>query len=188
VILTVVDRFSKYAHFIALSHPYTATSVARIFFAEIVCFHGIPASIVSDRDPVFTSHLCKDLFKPTGSKLRLSTAFHPKHMVNQKSPIAQLLCTCDASQEIDLVPGWTGFHGRNIAMIHPSTQCCRLHHSNWYTDVSLRHWYHTNRARRNPKPWKTCYKTETISWQRCGTVFFKHSSMPSVGMTTIIGK
>jgi hypothetical protein len=57
VILTVVDRFSKYAHFIALGHPYTAASVARAFFDGIVRLHGFPASIVSDRDPVFTGHV-----------------------------------------------------------------------------------------------------------------------------------
>jgi hypothetical protein len=51
VILTVVDRFSKYAHFIALSHPYTAASVARAFFDGIVRLHSFPTSIVSDRDP-----------------------------------------------------------------------------------------------------------------------------------------
>ena len=51
VILTVVDRFSKYAHFIAVGHPYTAASVARAFFDSIVRLHGFPASIVSDRDP-----------------------------------------------------------------------------------------------------------------------------------------
>ena len=56
VILTVVDRFSKYNHFIPLGHPYTANSIARAFFDDIVCFHGIPCSIVSDRDPVFTSN------------------------------------------------------------------------------------------------------------------------------------
>jgi hypothetical protein len=42
VILTVVDRFSKAAHFIPLGHPYSATTVARVFFSEIVCLHGIP--------------------------------------------------------------------------------------------------------------------------------------------------
>ena len=62
VILTVVDRFSKYAHFIPLGHPYTTESVARVFFAEVVRLHGIPASIVSDRDPVFTSAFWKALF------------------------------------------------------------------------------------------------------------------------------
>jgi hypothetical protein len=50
VILTVVDRFSKYAHFIALGHPYTPTYVARAFFTDIVRLHGMPTSIVSDRD------------------------------------------------------------------------------------------------------------------------------------------
>jgi hypothetical protein len=57
VILMVVDRFSKYAHFIALSHPYTIISVARAFFEAIVCLHGFPSSIVSDREPVFTGHV-----------------------------------------------------------------------------------------------------------------------------------
>jgi len=52
VILTVVDRFSKYAHFVPLSHPYMAASMARAFFHDIVRLHGVPASIVSDRDPV----------------------------------------------------------------------------------------------------------------------------------------
>jgi hypothetical protein len=54
-ILTVVDRFSKYCHFIPLAHPYSAESVAQAFFAEIVRLHGVPQSMVSDRDVVFTS-------------------------------------------------------------------------------------------------------------------------------------
>ena len=78
VILTVVDRFSKYAHFIALGHPYTAISVARAFFDNIVRLHGVPCSIVSDRDPVFTSAFWTELFSLVGVKLRLSTAFHPQ--------------------------------------------------------------------------------------------------------------
>jgi hypothetical protein len=78
VILTVVDRFSKYAHFIALGHPYTAASVARAFFTGIVRLHGFPSSIVSDRDPVFTGHVWRDLFQLAGVKLCLSTAFHPQ--------------------------------------------------------------------------------------------------------------
>jgi len=62
VVLTVVDRLSKYAHFIALGHPYSATSVARAFFDQVVRLHGIPCSIISDRDPVFTSAFWTELF------------------------------------------------------------------------------------------------------------------------------
>jgi hypothetical protein len=57
VILTVIDWLSKYTHFVPLGHPYSATSIAKAFFDQVVRLHGIPASIVSDRDPVFTSKL-----------------------------------------------------------------------------------------------------------------------------------
>jgi transposase InsO family protein len=78
VILTVVDRFSKYAHFVPLGHPYTATSVAKVIFEEIVRLHGLPESIVNDRDPVFTSKFWTELFKLSGVKLHLTPAFHPQ--------------------------------------------------------------------------------------------------------------
>jgi hypothetical protein len=78
VILTVVDRFSKYAHFILLGHPYTAASVARAFFDGVVRLHGFPSSIVSDRDPMFTGHVWRDLFKCASVSLRMSTTFHPQ--------------------------------------------------------------------------------------------------------------
>jgi hypothetical protein len=76
VILTVVDRLSKAAHFIPLGHPYSATLVARAFFAEVVRLHGIPSSIVSDRDPVFTSEFWRELFRLAGVKLQMTSAFH----------------------------------------------------------------------------------------------------------------
>ncbi|WVZ94363.1 hypothetical protein U9M48_040262 [Paspalum notatum var. saurae] len=78
VILTVVDRFSKYVHFIALRHPYSAETVAAAFFSEIVRLHGLPTSIVSDCDPVFTSTFWTALFKLLGIKLHMSSAFHPQ--------------------------------------------------------------------------------------------------------------
>jgi hypothetical protein len=55
VILVVVDRFTKYAHFLALKHPYTAQSVPLVFFNTVVKLYGIPKTIVSERDKVFTS-------------------------------------------------------------------------------------------------------------------------------------
>lgn len=52
--------------------------VVEAFFEGIVCLHGFPTSIVSDRELVFTWHLCRDLFKMAAVKLKISTAFHPQ--------------------------------------------------------------------------------------------------------------
>lgn len=62
-IMVIVDRLSKYAHFIALSHPYTATTIARLFIDNIFKLHGMPLSIVSDQDPTFLSSFLKEFFK-----------------------------------------------------------------------------------------------------------------------------
>jgi hypothetical protein len=74
----VVDRFSMYGHFIALGHPYSATTVATAFFTNIVRLHGFPASIVSDRNPVFTSRVWQEMFKLSDTQLCLSSAFRPQ--------------------------------------------------------------------------------------------------------------
>jgi hypothetical protein len=77
VILTVIDRFSKMAHFIPLSHLYSASLVAKAFFYSIVRLHGIPCSIISDHDPVFTNRFSEELFQLAGVKILLSSVFHP---------------------------------------------------------------------------------------------------------------
>jgi hypothetical protein len=74
----VVDWFSKYCHFIPLAHPYSVESVAQTFFADIVRLHDILQSIVSDRDIVFTSTFWRELMCLTGTKLQMTTTFHPQ--------------------------------------------------------------------------------------------------------------
>jgi len=78
VILVVVDRFSKYAHFVALSHPYTAEIVAQNYLDNIYTLHGLPRSIVSDRAIIFLNSFWKSLFSALGVDLRLSSSYHPQ--------------------------------------------------------------------------------------------------------------
>jgi hypothetical protein len=78
VIYVVVDCLSKSAHFMALKHPYLAITVAQEFFGHIFKLHGMPTSIVCDRDPTFTSTFWKELFRLQGTKFNFSSTYHPQ--------------------------------------------------------------------------------------------------------------
>jgi transposase InsO family protein len=81
MILVVVDRFTKYAHFIAMKHPITVKIVAKAFIENNFKLHGLPLVIVTvivTGQIIFTSHLWQDLFKAVGIKLHMSTSHHPQ--------------------------------------------------------------------------------------------------------------
>jgi len=77
-IMVVIDRLSKFAHFIPLKPRFNSKIVAETFIQNIVKLYGFPKTIVSDRDRVFISNFWKQLFKAQGTNLAMSSAYHPQ--------------------------------------------------------------------------------------------------------------
>jgi transposase InsO family protein len=77
-ILVVVDKFSRFAHFIPLSHPFSASTVATAFFDNVYKLHGSPEKIISDRDKLLNSQFWQQLFSLTGTELSMSSSYHPQ--------------------------------------------------------------------------------------------------------------
>lgn len=78
VILVVVDRLSKYGHFMPLKGDFSSVMVADVFINSVFKLHGIPRSIVCDRDKTFTSRFWQHLFSKMGTSIQMSTAYHPQ--------------------------------------------------------------------------------------------------------------
>ncbi|GJP47431.1 hypothetical protein CLOM_g6619 [Closterium sp. NIES-68] len=77
-VLVVVDRLTKMAHFAPCRTTITAEETARLFISTVVRLHGIPAAIISDRDPKFTSKFWQDTWARYGTRLQFSSAYHPQ--------------------------------------------------------------------------------------------------------------
>ena len=86
----IVDQLMKSTHFLAMRMTFTLVEFCRLYIREIVRLHGVPVSIVSDRDPRFTVHFWKSLQKAMGTRLAMSTAFHP-HTDGQSEKTIQVL-------------------------------------------------------------------------------------------------
>jgi hypothetical protein len=77
-IMVVVDKLTKNTHFVDVKTTHTTTNIAEIFMKEIARLHGIPRTIVSNRDTKFTSNLWRGLFKGFGTNLNFSMTYHPQ--------------------------------------------------------------------------------------------------------------
>lgn len=75
-IIVVIDKYTKYAHFIALAHPFSALTVAQAYLDSVYKLHGLPQGIVSDQDKIFTSAIWKELFCLSDTKLMMSSSYH----------------------------------------------------------------------------------------------------------------
>nr|ADC55379.1 gag-pol polyprotein [Oryza brachyantha] len=77
-IWVIVDRLTKVAHFIPVHTTYSGKRLAEIYLARIMCLHGVPKKIVSDRGSQFTSKFWQKLQEELGTRLNFSTAYHPQ--------------------------------------------------------------------------------------------------------------
>ena len=86
----IIDRLTKSTHFIPVRIDYSMDRLAELYVDEIVRLHGVSLSIVSDRDPRFTSRFWKELQSTLGTRLNFNTAFHP-HTDRQSERLIQVL-------------------------------------------------------------------------------------------------
>ena len=101
----VVDRLTKSAHFLPVRTDYSLDKIAKLYIKEIVRLHGIPVSIISDRDPRFTSRFWGKLQEAMGTRLNFSTAFHPQ-TDGQSERVIQILEDMLRSCAIDYEGSW----------------------------------------------------------------------------------
>ncbi|GJU69217.1 putative reverse transcriptase domain-containing protein [Tanacetum coccineum] len=104
-IWVIVDRLTKSAYFILMNENYKMEKLTRLYLKEIVCRHGVPVSIILDRDPHFASRFWRSLQKSLGTNLDMSTAYHPE-TDGQSERTIQTLEDMLRACVIDFGSGW----------------------------------------------------------------------------------
>jgi len=104
-IWVIVDRLTKYAHFIPMCTTYSSERLAEIYFWEIIRLHGVPVSIISDRGTQFTSQFWRSVQRELGTQVELSTTFHPQ-TDGQSEHIIQILEDMLRACVIDFGGSW----------------------------------------------------------------------------------
>ncbi|KAA3471245.1 Retrotransposable element Tf2 [Gossypium australe] len=128
VIWVVVDCLTKYAHFIHVRLDYSLEKLAELYVFEIVGLHGVPLSIISNRDPRFTSRFWSELHEALGTKLHFSTAFHPQKD-GQSEQVIQILEDMLRSCVLEFEGIWKRLKSRIITITSqvlkwPRTKLC----------------------------------------------------------------
>ena len=142
-IMVIVDKLTKYTIMVPFKESYKANQLAFVLLDRLIRDHGIPTSITSDRDKLFTSNYWKTLIAAIGTKLWMSTAYHPqtdrqteranqtmeaylRHYVNQRQdnwvsllPMAQLAYNNKRSETTKLTPFFANFGKNANSFLHP---------------------------------------------------------------------
>ncbi|GJZ06724.1 putative reverse transcriptase domain-containing protein, partial [Tanacetum coccineum] len=104
-IWVIIDRLTKSAHFIPINEKFKMERLTRLYLKEIVCRHGVPVSIILDRDPCFALRFWTSLQKLLGTNLDMSTIYHPE-TVGQSERMIQTLEDMLRACVIDFGSGW----------------------------------------------------------------------------------
>ena len=102
----IVDRLTKSAHFLGMKTTDTTETLSQLYIREIVRLHGIPLSIVSDRDSRFVARFWQSLQQAMGTELRFSTAFHPQ-MNGQSERVIQVVEDMLRACMLDFKGNWS---------------------------------------------------------------------------------
>ena len=86
VLWVIVDRLTKLAYFLVVRMTFTLEELCKLYIREIVRLHGLPVSIISDRDPKFTTHFWKSFQKAMGTQLMMTLRFIRRQMVSRRGP------------------------------------------------------------------------------------------------------
>jgi hypothetical protein len=144
-IMVVVDKFTHYAHFIPLHHPFSAAKVATAYMDHVFKLHSLPKVMISDRDPIFTSRFWKELFKLLGSELNMSSAYHPQtdgqsERVNQcvETYLRCFAHACPAkwSQHLSLAEYWYNTSEHSAIKMSPFVALYGKEPRHWGIDAS----------------------------------------------------
>jgi len=118
VIFIVVDKLNKHAHFLALSQPFTVATAAQIYFEQIYKLHGLPKTIVNNRERICLSNSLKELFTLQQVNLHMTSSYHEQTEVVDRCFKTYLRCMARKKPK----SGPCGYHWLNGGIISTGIQ------------------------------------------------------------------